>query len=92
MWLTIRWLIGCVGIALAFVCWATLAIARNVQIIYTGVPKGSVWLRVKLGEHESNILGRFTGQTYAVQTMDPDALLYVRCPWWIPRPKRKSPR
>jgi hypothetical protein len=44
-------------------------------MIYTGAPEGSVWLGVKLGEHEANILGRFTGQTYTVDTMDPEALL-----------------
>jgi len=76
MRLTIRWLmIGCMGIALAFVCWANPSVAQDVPLIYTGVPEGSVWLGVKLGEHESNILGRFTGQTYAIKTMDPEALL-----------------
>lgn len=75
MRLTRRWLIGCLGMALAFVYWVTPAIAQDVQIIYAGAPEGSGWLGVKLGEHEANILGRFTGQTYAVKTMDPAALL-----------------
>jgi len=78
MRLTIRWLmIGCMGLVLAGVCWVTPSVAQDVQLIYTGVPEGSVWLGVKLGEHEANILGRFTGQTYAMKTMDPEALLHA---------------
>ncbi|PON19229.1 hypothetical protein C2W62_03775 [Candidatus Entotheonella serta] len=75
MRLTIRLLIGCLGMALAWAFWASPAVAQDIQIIYTGAPEGSVWLGVKLGEHEANILGRFTGQTYTVKTMDPEALL-----------------
>lgn len=75
MQLITRWLIGCLGMALAGVGWAAVAIAQDVQTIYAGTPEGSVWLGVKLGEHEANILGRFTGQTYTVKTMDPAALL-----------------
>jgi ABC-type branched-subunit amino acid transport system substrate-binding protein len=63
--------------ALAFVCWAMPAVAQEVQMIYTGAPEGSIWLGVDLGAHEANILGRFTGQTYAVKTMDPEALLHA---------------
>ncbi|WP_089946010.1 ABC transporter substrate-binding protein [Candidatus Entotheonella palauensis] len=75
MQLITRWLIGCLGMALAGVGWAAVALAQDVQTIYAGTPEGSVWLGVKLGEHEANILGRFTGQTYTVKTMDPAALL-----------------
>jgi len=63
------------GIALIYLCWAAPSIAQDVQIVYTGIPEGSVWLGVKLGEHEANILGRFTGQTYTVTVMKPDVLL-----------------
>jgi hypothetical protein len=75
MRLTTRWRIGCMCSAFALALWATTAIAQDVHIIYAGVPEGGVWLGVKLGEHESNILGRFTGQTYTVKTMDPEALV-----------------
>ncbi len=76
MRLKTRWQIGCLALALAF--WATMAVAQEVQIIYAGAPEGGVWLGVKLGEHESNILGRFTGQTYTVKTMEPEALLSAK--------------
>ncbi len=75
MRLTRRLMFGCMGIALALVFCATLTAAQDIQIIYTGAPEGSVWLGVQLGEHESNILGRFTGQTYQVTTLTPEALL-----------------
>ncbi len=75
MRLTTRLLSGCMGITLALVFSAITATAQEVQIIYAGASEGSVWLGVKLGEHEANILGRFTGQTYTVKTMEPEALL-----------------
>ena len=75
MRLTIRRLIGRLLIALVCVGWTTLAVAEDIQLIYAGAPEGSSWLGVKLGQREATILGRFTGQTYALNTMEPADLL-----------------
>lgn len=53
----------------------TGAMAEEVRVVYVGPTESSVWRGVALGQHEANILGQFTGQTYAVQQMRPEALL-----------------
>jgi len=75
MRLTIKRRLGSLLMALVCLGWTMVAVAEDIQIIYAGAPEGSSWLGVKLGEHEANILGRFTGQTYAVKAMEPAALL-----------------
>jgi hypothetical protein len=49
--------------------------AEEVRAVYVGAAEGSVWRGVLLGQHEANILGRFTGQTYAVQQIPPEELV-----------------
>ncbi len=78
MRLKTRWWMGYMLIMLVLAAWTTMAVAQDVKFIYAGEPQGSVWLGVKLGEHESNILGRFTGQTYTVEPMRPEALLSAK--------------
>ncbi len=78
MRLKARWWMGCIGFGFILGFWITAVTAQDVQFIYAGKPEGSTWLGVKLGEHESNILGRFTGQTYAVNPMSPEALLNAK--------------
>lgn len=78
MRLTYRWRLSSMCVALVLAAWVAAAAAQDVQFIYAGAPEGSVWLGVKLGEHESNILGRFTGQKYTVEAMSPEALLQAK--------------
>lgn len=67
-----RWL----GTVLVLALWGwTPALAQEVQVVYVGPTESSVWYGVSLGQHEANILGRFTGQTYTVQQMRPEQLL-----------------
>jgi hypothetical protein len=53
----------------------TMAMAEEVRAVYVGAAESSVWRGVSLGQHEANILGQFTGQTYVVQPMRPEDLL-----------------
>jgi hypothetical protein len=53
----------------------SLALAAEVRVAFVGPTESSVWRGVSLGQHEANILGRFTGQTYGVQQMRPEELL-----------------
>jgi hypothetical protein len=43
-------------------------------LVYVGAPEGSVWLGVTQGLQEAKLLGSFTGHTYSVQQMTPEAL------------------
>jgi hypothetical protein len=54
--------------------WGATVMAQEVQVIYVGADQGSVWQGVLLGQHEAHILGRFTGQSYTVQRISPQAL------------------
>lgn len=48
---------------------------EEVRLIYVGSSTATVWRGVEQGLREANILGGFTGYTYTVQTMNPEALL-----------------
>lgn len=70
-----RWLWWLPAVLLLALGEVTGAMAEEVRVVYVGPAEGSVWRGVALGQHEANILGRFTGQTYAVQQMRPEELL-----------------
>ncbi len=57
----------------------TVAFAQDIRVVFAGrtstESEQSIWRGVKLGEKEANILGRYTGQTYTVEQMRPEALI-----------------
>jgi len=60
---------------LALAAWRTTSATTAVQLVYVGAVESTVWRGSEQGLREANILGGYTGHTYAVQTMDPVALL-----------------
>lgn len=62
------WLVWCMLVL------AATATAEEIRLAYVGDREGSVWRGVTQGLHEANVLGRFTGDTYTVQSMSPEAL------------------
>jgi ABC-type branched-subunit amino acid transport system substrate-binding protein len=48
--------------------------AQEVRIVYVGPTEQAVWRGIAQGLHEANLLGGFTGYTFAVPTMSPDTL------------------
>ncbi|MDH3601553.1 MAG: hypothetical protein OEU26_18225 [Candidatus Tectomicrobia bacterium] len=60
---------GCVGVVMVVAMWSAVAMAQEVRVIYVGETQSGAWHGVQLGQKEANILGRFTGQTYAVEPM-----------------------
>jgi hypothetical protein len=67
-----RWL-GWLGVLSVLVLW-TSAVAEEVRLVYVGATDGSVWRGVTQGLQEAQLLGGFTGYSYSMQQMTPEAL------------------
>jgi hypothetical protein len=48
---------------------------EEVQLVYVGSTTTSVWRGIEQGLREANILGTYTGYTYTVEPVSPEALL-----------------
>ena len=60
---------------LVLALWGTTGAMEEVQLVYVGSTTTSVWRGIEQGLREANILGGFTGYTYKVEPMSPEALL-----------------
>ena len=61
-------------IALSVLLLWVSAAAEEVRLVYVGATEGTVWLGVTQGLQEAKLLGGFTGHTYGLQQMTPEAL------------------
>src|SRR5207237_10763875 len=53
----------------------TTGAVEEVQLVYVGSTTTTVWRGIEQGLREANILGGFTGHTYTVVPVSPEALL-----------------
>ncbi len=60
---------------LVLALWGTTGAVEEVQLVYVGSTATSVWRGIEQGLREANILGGFTGHTYTVEPVSPEALL-----------------
>src|SRR5215510_15688793 len=60
---------------LVLALWGTTGAVEEVQLVYVGPTTTSVWRGIEQGLREANILGGFTGYTYTVEPVSPEALL-----------------
>src|SRR4030095_16020144 len=60
---------------LVLALWGTTGAMEEVQLVYVGSTTTSVWRGIEQGLREANILGSFTGYTYTVEPVSPEALL-----------------
>jgi hypothetical protein len=63
------------SIMLMLALWGTTGAVEEVQLVYVGSTTTSVWRGIEQGLREANILGGFTGYTYTVEPVSPEALL-----------------
>ncbi len=59
---------------LVLALWGTTGAVEEVQLVYVGSTT-TVWRGIEQGLREANILGGFTGHTYTVEPVSPEALL-----------------
>src|SRR5256885_13253646 len=55
--------------------WGTAGAVEEVQLVYVGSTATTTWRGIEQGLREANILGGFTGYTYTVEPVSPEALL-----------------
>src|SRR4051812_38518268 len=60
---------------LVLALWRATGAVEEVQLVYGGSTATTVWRGIEQGLREANILGGFTGHTYAVEPVSPEALL-----------------
>jgi hypothetical protein len=60
---------------LVLALWGTTGAMEEVQLVYVGSTTTSLWRGIDQGLREANILGSFTGYTYTVEPVSPEALL-----------------
>jgi hypothetical protein len=61
--------------------WGTTGAMEEVQLVYVGSTTTTVWRGIDQGLREANILGGFTGYTYTVELVNPEALLGAPPVW-----------
>ena len=60
---------------LVLALWGTAGAVEEVQLVYVGPTTTTVWRGIEQGLREANILGGFSGHTYTVEPVSPEALL-----------------
>ena len=60
---------------LVLALWGTAGAVEEVQLVYVGSTTTTVWRGIEQGLREANILGGYTGYTYTVEPVSPEALL-----------------
>ena len=60
---------------LVLALWGTTGAVEDVQLVYVGSTATTTWRGIEQGLREANILGGFTGYTYTVEPVSPEALL-----------------
>jgi hypothetical protein len=63
---------------LVLALWGTTGAVEEVQLVYVGSTTATVWRGIEQGLREANILGGYTGYTYTVEPVSPEALLGVQ--------------
>jgi hypothetical protein len=74
---TARRLLGWAGVILLALCWHLTMAAQEVRIVYVGPTEHTVWNGIRQGLHEANLLGGFTGYTFAVQPINLETLTHT---------------
>jgi hypothetical protein len=69
------WRLVWLSTILVLALWGTTGAVEEVQLVYVGSTTTSVWRGIEQGLREANILGGFTGYTYTVEPVGPEALL-----------------
>src|SRR5712692_8694499 len=71
------WRLVWLSTMLVLALWGTTGAVEEVQLVYVGSTTTTVWRGIEQGLREANILGGFTGHTYTVEPVSPEALLGV---------------
>src|SRR2546423_10816488 len=66
------------SIMLVLALWGTTGAVEEVHLVYIGSTATTTWRGIEQGLREANILGGFTGYTYTVEPVSPEALLGVQ--------------
>lgn len=69
------WRLVWLSTMLVLALWGTAGAVEEVQLVYVGSTTTTVWRGVEQGWREANILGNYTGHTYTVEPVSPEALL-----------------